>query len=73
MKARKAMFAGSWYPENASECEREIKDVVSTAIHGGADCVNAKAHGEACVRTDPVQRCARLPFFLMKNGYNSAH
>ncbi|MDP3285226.1 MAG: hypothetical protein Q8M56_12425 [Desulfobacterales bacterium] len=56
MKARKVMFAGSWYPESAPECEREIKDVVSTAIHGSADNVNAKAHGEACVRTDPVQR-----------------
>jgi predicted class III extradiol MEMO1 family dioxygenase len=53
MKARKAMFAGSWYPGNASECEREIKDVVSTAIHGGATAVNAKAHGEAA--------CAPIP------------
>ncbi|MFO7666477.1 MAG: AmmeMemoRadiSam system protein B [Desulfobacterales bacterium] len=28
MKARKAMFAGSWYPGNASECEREIKEFI---------------------------------------------
>ena len=25
MKTRKAMLAGSWYPENASGCEKEIK------------------------------------------------
>ena len=28
MKARKAMFAGSWYPESASECERQIKEFI---------------------------------------------
>lgn len=28
MKARKAMFAGSWYPGSASECEREIKEFI---------------------------------------------
>ena len=31
MKARKAMFAGSWYPESASECEREIKEFIKDA------------------------------------------
>ena len=25
MKARRADFAGNWYPSSASECEREIK------------------------------------------------
>ena len=24
-KARKAVFAGSWYPSSASDCEREIE------------------------------------------------
>jgi len=28
MKARKAMFAGSWYPGSAFECEREIKEFI---------------------------------------------
>ena len=31
MKARKAMFAGSWYPESASECERQIKEFIKDA------------------------------------------
>ena len=31
MKARKAVFAGSWYPESASECEREIKEFIKEA------------------------------------------
>lgn len=31
MKARKAMFAGSWYPESASECERQIKEFIKEA------------------------------------------
>ena len=31
MKARKAVFAGSWYPGNASECEREIKEFIKDA------------------------------------------
>ncbi len=31
MKARKAVFAGSWYPESASECEREIKRFIKDA------------------------------------------
>ncbi|MBU2623534.1 MAG: AmmeMemoRadiSam system protein B [Proteobacteria bacterium] len=31
MKARKAMFAGSWYPDSASECEREIKEFIKDA------------------------------------------
>jgi len=26
MKVRKAIFAGSWYPRNAAECEKEIKN-----------------------------------------------
>lgn len=28
MKARKAVFAGSWYPESASECERQMKEFI---------------------------------------------
>ena len=28
MKARKAVFAGSWYPESASECQRQIKEFI---------------------------------------------
>jgi len=28
MKARKAMFAGSWYPGSASECEKQIKEFI---------------------------------------------
>jgi AmmeMemoRadiSam system protein B len=28
MKVRKAVFAGSWYPESASECERQIKEFI---------------------------------------------
>lgn len=31
MKARKAVFAGSWYPESALECEREIKAFIKEA------------------------------------------
>jgi AmmeMemoRadiSam system protein B len=31
MKARKPVFAGSWYPENASECERQIKEFIKDA------------------------------------------
>jgi hypothetical protein len=29
-KVRKPVFAGSWYPANASDCEREIKDLTET-------------------------------------------
>lgn len=38
MKARKAIFAGSWYPESASECERQIKEFIKeseTTIFSG--------------------------------------
>lgn len=31
MKARKPVFAGSWYPESASECERQIKEFIKDA------------------------------------------
>lgn len=31
MKARKAVFAGSWYPGSASECQREIKEFIKDA------------------------------------------
>jgi AmmeMemoRadiSam system protein B len=31
MKARKAMFAGSWYPESAAACEREITSFINKA------------------------------------------
>jgi AmmeMemoRadiSam system protein B len=31
MKARKAVFAGSWYPDGATECEREIKAFIKEA------------------------------------------
>lgn len=31
MKARKAMFAGSWYPDNAAACEREIASFMKKA------------------------------------------
>ena len=31
MKARKAVFAGSWYPDSATECEREIKAFIKEA------------------------------------------
>ncbi|MDP2863929.1 MAG: AmmeMemoRadiSam system protein B [Desulfobacterales bacterium] len=31
MKARKTVFAGSWYPESASECERQIKEFIKDA------------------------------------------
>lgn len=31
MKARKAVFAGSWYPDSASGCEREIKEFIKEA------------------------------------------
>src|SRR3989339_79921 len=31
MKARKPVFAGSWYRENASECERQIKEFIKDA------------------------------------------
>jgi len=31
MKARKAVFAGSWYPGSASECERQIKEFIKDA------------------------------------------
>ena len=31
MKARKAVFAGSWYPESASECQRQIKEFIKDA------------------------------------------
>jgi MEMO1 family protein len=34
MKARKAVFAGSWYPESASECEREIKEFTKSPEKG---------------------------------------
>ncbi|MCK4618863.1 MAG: AmmeMemoRadiSam system protein B [Desulfobacterales bacterium] len=31
MKVRKAILAGSWYPESASECEREINNFLNDA------------------------------------------
>jgi len=31
MKARKTVFAGSWYPESASECEKQIKEFIKDA------------------------------------------
>ena len=31
MKVRKAILAGSWYPESASECEREINHFLNDA------------------------------------------
>jgi AmmeMemoRadiSam system protein B len=31
MKARKPVFAGSWYPGSASECERQIKEFIKDA------------------------------------------
>ncbi|MFH2043736.1 MAG: AmmeMemoRadiSam system protein B [Pseudomonadota bacterium] len=31
MKTRKAVFAGSWYPSGAKECERQIKSFISEA------------------------------------------
>ena len=31
MKVRKAMLAGSWYPESASECKREINNFLNDA------------------------------------------
>ena len=31
MKARKAVFAGSWYPDSATECERKIKAFIKEA------------------------------------------
>jgi len=31
MKARKAMFAGSWYPDSAAACEREIVSFIKSA------------------------------------------
>lgn len=31
MKARKAMFAGSWYPDSADACEREIASFIKKA------------------------------------------
>ena len=31
MKVRKAMLAGSWYPESASECEKEINNFLNDA------------------------------------------
>lgn len=37
MRIRKAAFAGSWYPEDATECEREIKQFlnVPTSLNEG--------------------------------------
>ncbi|MBW1821853.1 MAG: AmmeMemoRadiSam system protein B, partial [Deltaproteobacteria bacterium] len=32
MTIRKADFAGSWYPDNARECEREINSFLSEKI-----------------------------------------
>ena len=37
MKARKAMFAGSWYPDNAAACEREIASFIKKAKEPAAD------------------------------------
>lgn len=34
MNARKAAFAGSWYPESAPACEREIKAFLEEGPHG---------------------------------------
>ncbi|MGB5158792.1 MAG: AmmeMemoRadiSam system protein B [Desulfobacterales bacterium] len=31
MKTRKAVFAGSWYPKSAAECEREIESFINEA------------------------------------------
>ena len=30
MKTRRAVFAGSWYPGSAGECEREIQKFINT-------------------------------------------
>lgn len=37
MKARKAIFAGSWYPGSASACRREIEEFIkdSARSHAG--------------------------------------
>ena len=37
MKARKAMFAGSWYPDSAAACEREIASFIKDAKGPAAD------------------------------------
>lgn len=37
MKTRKAMFAGSWYPDSAALCEREITSFIKTAGNPEAD------------------------------------
>ncbi|MEW6671581.1 MAG: AmmeMemoRadiSam system protein B [Thermodesulfobacteriota bacterium] len=37
MKARKAMFAGSWYPDSAAACEREITSFIKKAKTPAAD------------------------------------
>lgn len=37
MKVRKAMFAGSWYPEGAAACEREILSFIKNAKDPDAD------------------------------------
>jgi len=37
MKARKAMFAGSWYPDNAAACEREIAAFIQKAEGSSMD------------------------------------
>ena len=37
MKARKAMFAGSWYPDSADGCEREIVSFLKKAKGPAAD------------------------------------
>ena len=34
MKTRRAVFAGSWYPSQASECEDSIMQFLETAEHG---------------------------------------
>jgi len=37
MKVRKAMFAGSWYPDSAAACEREIAAFIKKAREPAAD------------------------------------
>jgi len=37
MNARKAMFAGSWYPDNAAACEREIAAFIQKAEGSSMD------------------------------------
>jgi AmmeMemoRadiSam system protein B len=39
MDVRKAAFAGSWYPDKAAECERDIRRYIETADQPEAFCV----------------------------------